>query len=473
MKKIYFLFVAFMISQHVFAQTCTPLSASPGNVNIYWSGAVSTDWNTACNWSPAWVPDATNAEVVIDLKTNQPTITGIVPTIPILYINLNAKLTVKTGGTLNITGSPTSIRMQGEGSSIVNDGTIKLGSGSSLGINVVSAASINPSITNRGTITTNNVYGVACQGTSKLTFINESTGVLNGTFGTLGTSSINLTNRGTINNSGGDYAINFNEFSSVVNDGTINITSGSGIAHLSGSSFANNACGKVLMSSGNYNNGGTTTNVGLIQVTNSLTNTGTFTNNGVLKYGTLRGTVTNNQNSSVIVRNLTYPIFTYGGTFNGTINGIFTDSLATVSAGLFAAPFAFTPLATLPRGIQTLYVKITPSGGACSYIVPFSYNTLTSSVLKVDAQILALQQNRPNPFSQETTISFTLPETNKAVLTVFDITGREVFSVNKGFKTGYNEVILNKSVFQNTGTYFYRLTTDKYVAVKRLQFVAE
>jgi hypothetical protein len=44
---------------------------------------------------------------------------------------------------------------------------------------------------------------------------------------------------------------------------------------------------------------------------------------------------------------------------------------------------------------------------------------------------------------------------------------------HNGFKTGYNEVILNKSVFQNTGTYFYRLTLDKYSAVKRLQFVAE
>jgi hypothetical protein len=161
------------------------------------------------------------------------------------------------------------------------------------------------------------------------------------------------------------------------------------------------------------------------------------------------------------------------GTFNGTINGIFTDSLATISAGTFVAPQAFTPLATLPRGIQTLYVKITPSGGACSYIVPFSYNTLTSSVSKVDVEALALQQNRPNPFSQATTIAFTLSETNKAVLTVYDITGRQVFTLNRGFNIGNNEVVLNKSVFQNTGTYFYRLTTEKYVAVKRLQFVAD
>ena len=173
------------------------------------------------------------------------------------------------------------------------------------------------------------------------------------------------------------------------------------------------------------------------------------------------------------VRHNTYPIFAYGGTFNGTINGIFTDSLATISAGTFISPFNFTPLATLPRGIQTLYVKITPSGGACTYIMPFSYITLTTSIAKIDAQSVVLQQNRPNPFSQETTISFVLPETNKVTLTVYDITGRQVYSVNEIFNSGNNEVVLNKSIFQNSGTYIYRLTTDKYSAMKRMQFVAE
>jgi Secretion system C-terminal sorting domain len=84
-----------------------------------------------------------------------------------------------------------------------------------------------------------------------------------------------------------------------------------------------------------------------------------------------------------------------------------------------------------------------------------------------------LNQNYPNPFIYETKITFILPKTNKANLTIFDITGRQVFILNKGFKIGYNEVILDKSSFQHTGTYFYRLTSDKYTAVKRLEFFAE
>ena len=87
--------------------------------------------------------------------------------------------------------------------------------------------------------------------------------------------------------------------------------------------------------------------------------------------------------------------------------------------------------------------------------------------------MVKLYQNRPNPFSQETVIAFDLIETNKAVLTLFDINGRQIFTSNKDFNRGYNEVILNKSIFPTAGTYFYRLTTDKYAVVKRLLFVAE
>lgn len=87
--------------------------------------------------------------------------------------------------------------------------------------------------------------------------------------------------------------------------------------------------------------------------------------------------------------------------------------------------------------------------------------------------MVKLHQNRPNPFSQETIISFDLIETNKVVLTVYDIIGRQVFVSNKTFNIGYNDVILDKSIFKNAGTYFYRLTSDTYSVVKKLQFVGE
>jgi drug/metabolite transporter superfamily protein YnfA len=439
--------------------------------SITWTGAVSTDWNTANNWSPNVVPTATYTALINDVTNDPIILSGTTAVAKEIYLYKDAALKVNSGGILNVnvTTVPVNIYFQGGNNSLTNDGTINVGTGSGFGF----FSDVVASITNRGTINTNNENGIVTGRSGILTFTNESMGLVNSDFRASVTSSISLINRGTINYSRSTFAFNFYDMSSLVNEGTIKITGGFGISNLTGSTITNRACGQILMSAGVYTNSGTTTNAGLISITNNLNNTGgTFTNTGVLKYGSLTGTVTSNQNSSIIVNN-TQSVFTYGGTFNGTINGIFRDSLATVSAGTFTAPNDFRPLQALPTGAQTLYIKITPSGGACSYTVPFTYTYTPRTSTKEVSNGTELHQNRPNPFSQQTIISFVLPETTKAVLTVYDITGREVFTSNKGFNSGLNEVILQKSIFQHTGTYFYRLTSDNYSVVKRLQFVAE
>ena len=450
--------------------------------NLTWTGAVSTDWSNRCNWSPNLLPTATNL-VTIPNVTNKPVIlSGTTANCLRMDIGNAALLTINSGGTLNV--SPTNTTVSNKGISIFSNGTLTnngaINGTTTANVNLI-VLNDNTTFNNNGTVSLNTPIEGIFMGGPNTNLNNNALGIINfqspkgiGTFtGQVGNI---ISNQGSMNFTGSNYFIvNQSLGLTINNSGTIDIKSGLGM--IAGSATINNlACGKILMFRGTYENnstGSVTTNSGLIIADRIINNVGSFTNSGILKYNTLTGTVTNNQAASVIVRNLTYPIFTYGGTFNGTINGIFTDSLATVSAGTFTAPFAFTPLATLPRGVQTLYVKITPSGGACSYIVPFSYNTLTSSVLKIDDQTVDLHQNRPNPFSQQTTISFDLTETNKAVLTVFDITGRQVFASNQDFKIGYNEVILDKSILQTTGTYFYRLTTDKSATVKKLQFVAE
>ncbi|MBL7814133.1 MAG: T9SS type A sorting domain-containing protein [Saprospiraceae bacterium] len=104
---------------------------------------------------------------------------------------------------------------------------------------------------------------------------------------------------------------------------------------------------------------------------------------------------------------------------------------------------------------------------------PVQSTCSSTAVSNIAASVLQLQQNRPNPFSHETTISFVLAETSKADLTVYDGTGRQVYHVQKVFNAGTNDVKLDKSIFSTSGTYFYRLASEKYVAVRKLQFVAE
>jgi Secretion system C-terminal sorting domain len=57
----------------------------------------------------------------------------------------------------------------------------------------------------------------------------------------------------------------------------------------------------------------------------------------------------------------------------------------------------------------------------------------------------------------ETTISFILPESDNATLSIYDVNGREVYTLKQSFNKGYNEVKLDNTALKNSGIYFYRL----------------
>ncbi len=70
-----------------------------------------------------------------------------------------------------------------------------------------------------------------------------------------------------------------------------------------------------------------------------------------------------------------------------------------------------------------------------------------------------LYQNAPNPFATQTVVPFRLPETTYAKLTIFDQSGRVVYSRAGEFPQGYNEVIINRSEVNAQGMLYYRLET--------------
>jgi len=79
-----------------------------------------------------------------------------------------------------------------------------------------------------------------------------------------------------------------------------------------------------------------------------------------------------------------------------------------------------------------------------------------------------LYNNKPNPFKEETTISFDLPKAGNARLTIFDISGRVVKAVNKEFGAGYNEIQVDKAALKGSGIYFYQLETATNTAKKKM-----
>ncbi len=79
-----------------------------------------------------------------------------------------------------------------------------------------------------------------------------------------------------------------------------------------------------------------------------------------------------------------------------------------------------------------------------------------------------LYQNQPNPFVNRTLVGFHLPKAATATLSVFDQSGRLVFSQKGDFPKGYNTIPLEKSLLNTSGALYYTLETDTDSATKTM-----
>ncbi len=79
-----------------------------------------------------------------------------------------------------------------------------------------------------------------------------------------------------------------------------------------------------------------------------------------------------------------------------------------------------------------------------------------------------LNQNYPNPFNPETKISFSLPQSGKASLKIYDMLGREVMELVSGdMSAGKHEVSFNGKNL-SSGVYIYRLQSGSFTESKKM-----
>jgi hypothetical protein len=79
-----------------------------------------------------------------------------------------------------------------------------------------------------------------------------------------------------------------------------------------------------------------------------------------------------------------------------------------------------------------------------------------------------LMQNTPNPFADNTVVSFLLPKSAKATLTVFDVTGKVLKRTQGSFDKGLNTIEINKDELASSGVLYYTLETDGFIDTKRM-----
>ncbi len=77
----------------------------------------------------------------------------------------------------------------------------------------------------------------------------------------------------------------------------------------------------------------------------------------------------------------------------------------------------------------------------------------------------------PNPFNSMVNLHFELPHSNRVTLTVFDLTGREIYSITDRFSVGNGKMMVNGKVLGGAGVFFARISSGDLVETVKLVYV--
>ena len=86
--------------------------------------------------------------------------------------------------------------------------------------------------------------------------------------------------------------------------------------------------------------------------------------------------------------------------------------------------------------------------------------------------VVVLNQNDPNPFVDQTVISFVLPQASDATLSIFNVDGKELKKITGNFVKGLNEVIVKRDDMDMAGgIVYYQLQVGDFTDTKRMMVV--
>jgi Secretion system C-terminal sorting domain len=97
----------------------------------------------------------------------------------------------------------------------------------------------------------------------------------------------------------------------------------------------------------------------------------------------------------------------------------------------------------------------------------FEYSNIVEVEIGIPLEF-SLEQNYPNPFNPSTNIKYSVPENGFVKLAIYNLIGEEVsVLVNEQKEAGFYEVTFS-ALNLPSGTYIYRLITDRFVATKKM-----
>lgn len=114
------------------------------------------------------------------------------------------------------------------------------------------------------------------------------------------------------------------------------------------------------------------------------------------------------------------------------------------------------------------------STGDDLFMIRMNLNDHSNLVDGIPASELAgseLNQNFPNPFNDQTRITFLLNQPSSVEMLIQDLSGRTVRRIDLGNRlAGMNEIVLEGSSLE-PGTYFYTLRSDRFTQTRRMTVI--
>jgi len=85
-----------------------------------------------------------------------------------------------------------------------------------------------------------------------------------------------------------------------------------------------------------------------------------------------------------------------------------------------------------------------------------------------DNSTFTLFQNRPNPFSNSTQINFSTSKDGSYTLSIYNLSGKLVYSTSGNAQKGLNSVKIEKSTLNVSGVLYYTLSTENNTATRKM-----
>ncbi len=105
--------------------------------------------------------------------------------------------------------------------------------------------------------------------------------------------------------------------------------------------------------------------------------------------------------------------------------------------------------------------------------VIYKYNTAIIGISQSSNNLpdaYVLYQNYPNPFNPVTNIKYDIPVSANVTIKIYDLLGREIYSVNEFKKAGRHEVEFDGADFAS-GMYFYSIESNGFKDTKKMVLV--